>query len=340
VKLLKRIILFLLIAVPLLLAVAITFTMGWRPFIGPRVRPATNLKVETTAARLERGSYLVNGLMGCMYCHSEHDASLPGTPPKTAGQGAGRLMASDADLGTFYSANITPDHETGIGDWTDGEIARAIREGISRDGRALFPAMPYDRFRRMPDEDLGAVIVYLRSLPAVRNSVPKPAIHFPINRLVLSVPEPVDEPVRDPEFHSIRERGEHLADMASCSGCHTPFDAIGTPMASLAFAGGNTMKDFDDKPITSLNLTPDASGIPYYDEATFIKTIRTGQIGARKINSVMPWTVYRNLNDDDLKAIYAFIHTLKPVVHKVDNTVEPTMCPVCGREHGLGEMNK
>jgi len=249
-------------------------------------------------------------------------------------------MASEADLGTFYSANITPDRQTGIGDWTDGEIARAIREGISRDGHALFPAMPYDRYRHMSDDDLAAVIVYIRSIPAVQHSVPKPDINFPINRLVLMAPEPVVEPVKHPEFHSARDRGEYLAEMASCAGCHTPFDSIGTPMASLAFAGGNTLKDFDGKPITSLNLTPDPSGIPYYDEATFIKTIRTGQIGARKINSVMPWTIYRKLTDDDLKAVFAFIHTLKPIVHQVDNTVEATMCPACGREHGLGEKNK
>jgi len=339
-KLLKRIFIFLLIAIPVLLAVGITFTIGWRPIIGPRVRPPANLKIEATPARLERGTYLANGLLGCINCHSEHDTSLPGAPEKADRLGAGHLLISDPDLGTVHTANITPDRETGIGDWTDGEIARAIREGISRDGRALFPVMPYDRFRHMSDDDLAAVIIYVRSLPPVQHSVPKPKINFPIDRIVLGFPEPVTEPVRDPEFHSARDRGEHLAELASCSGCHTPIDKFGQPLANLPFAGGQVLKTNDGKPIATLNLTSDPSGIPYYDEATFIKMIRTGQIGARKIDPVMPWGFYRRLNDEDLKSIFAFIHTLKPVVHQVDNTVEPTMCPLCGSEHGLGEKNK
>jgi hypothetical protein len=336
----KRIILCVLIAIPLLLAAGITFTIGWRPFIGPRVRPVTNRKFEATPARIERGTYLVNGLLGCMYCHSEHDAGLPGAPPKIETLASGRLLVSDPDLGTLYSANITPDRETGIGNWTDDEVARAIREGVDKNGRALFPIMPYDNFRYLSDDDLAAVIVYIRSLPPIRNSVPKPKINFPINRLVLSVPEPVTEPVKDPEFPTLVDRGRYLVRLASCAGCHTPVDSRGQPKANLEFAGGVILKDFNGKSISSLNLTTDPSGIPYYDEAIFIKTIRTGQIGARLINPVMPWGVFRNLNDDDLKAIFAFIHTLKPVVHKIDNFVEPTMCPVCGSEHGLGKTNR
>jgi mono/diheme cytochrome c family protein len=339
-RLFKQIILLLIVTIPMLLAVAITFTIGWRPFFGPRVRPVSNRKFEPTTGRLERGSYLVNGLLNCMYCHSDHDTSLPGAPPKTEGQAAGRLLISDPKLGMVYSANITSDRETGIGEWTDDEMARAIREGIGKGGRALFPVMPYDRFRHMSDDDLAAVIVYIRSLPPVQHSIPKPEIKFPISRLVLAMPEPVIEPVRDPDFPTPRDRGEHLALLANCTGCHTPLNSFGQPKENLTFAGGVNLKDFSGKQVSSLNLTSDASGIPYYDEATFIKTIRTGQIGARKINPVMPWGTYRNLNDEDLKAIFAFIHSLKPVVHKIDNTVAPTMCPVCGSEHGLGNTNK
>ena len=339
-NLLKKIILVLLIAVPVLLAAAITFTIGWRPFIGPRVHPASNQMFEASPERYERGSYLVNGLMGCMYCHAEHDIDLPGAPPKMEGRGAGRLIASDPELGTVYSANITADQETGIGSWTDGEVARAIREGIRKDGSALFPLMPYERYRHLSDEDLAAVIVYIRTLPPVKKSVAKPEIKFPINRLVLGMPQPVAAPVHDPKFSSEADRGKHLAELASCSGCHTPIDAFGQERADLLFGGGMILKDYTGKAISSLNLTPDPSGIPYYDEAIFIKTIRSGQIGARKINPIMPWSIYQNLNDDDLKAIFAFIRTVKPVVHNIDNTEAPTMCTVCGSEHGLGKMNK
>ncbi len=74
-------------------------------------------------------------------------------------------------------------------------------------------------------------------------------------------------------------------------------------------------------------------------EPIFIQTIRTGQIGARKLNPIMPWVLYRNMTDDDLKSLFAFIKTLKPVRHSVDNSVEPTFCPSCGYKHGLGEKN-
>ena len=211
---LKTLLLVLLIAVPLLLAAAITFTIGWRPFVGARVSPASNQIFEASPARYERGAYLVNALMGCMYCHAEPDLNLPGAAPKLDGQGSGRLIASEPDLGIVYSANITSDHETGIGQWTDGEVGRAIREGISRDGRALFPIMPYERYRHLSDEDLASVVVYIRTLPPVKKSVPKPKINFPINRLVLGLPEPVAAPVRDSEFSSAPDRGKHLAELA------------------------------------------------------------------------------------------------------------------------------
>ena len=87
------------------------------------------------------------------------------------------------------------------------------------------------------------------------------------------------------------------------------------------------------------NLTSDPSGISYYDEALFIKTMRTGHVGARELNAAMPWRYFRNLNDDDLKHIFAYLRNLKPVKHRVDNTEPPTYCKVCGQRHGGGETN-
>jgi hypothetical protein len=325
----------------LLLCIGITFTVGWRPIIGPRARPVTDRKFDSTPTRLEHGSYLVNSLYGCIQCHSEPDHNLPGWPAVVGREGAGRLFDKDADIGTVYAPNITPDPETGIGKWTDDEIARAVREGIDKDGRALFPIMPYPNFRQMSDEDLASVVVYIRALKPVKNAVPRSEINFPISRLILGVPEPVTEPVRDPKFATPRDRGEYLVRMASCADCHTPVDGNGQPIAGMEFAGGMAISEPGGKPVTSLNITPDvSSGIPYYDENTFITTFRSGRIGARQLNPVMPWGVYRNLTDDDLKSIYAFIHTLKPVVHHVDNVAPPTVCPICGGTHGLGDSNK
>jgi hypothetical protein len=91
--------------------------------------------------------------------------------------------------------------------------------------------------------------------------------------------------------------------------------------------------------VTASNITPDPTGIPYYDEAIFVQTMRSGQIGARLLDPVMPWSFYRNLTDDDLKAMFAYLRTLKPVKHAVDNVTPPTMCPICGGTHGLGDKN-
>jgi len=249
------------------------------------------------------------------------------------------LFLDDPSLGKLYASNITPDRETGIGNWTDDEIARAIREGIGGDGRVLFPIMPYPNFRNLSDEDLASVIVYMRSIPAIKNAVPKTAINFPINRLIMGVPQPITGPVKDPDMSNPVARGKHIATLASCADCHTPQDSRGQPMENLAYAGGFVLDTYDGKKIVSANITTDASGIPYYNEAIFIQTMRTGQIGARKINPTMPWGFYRNMSDDDLKSLFAFIGTLKPVRHNIDNSVEPTMCPLCGSKHGLGEKN-
>ena len=91
--------------------------------------------------------------------------------------------------------------------------------------------------------------------------------------------------------------------------------------------------------VASANLTPDASGIGYYHEALFVETIRTGSVGARKLNSAMPWWTFRNMTDDDLKAVFAYLRTLKPVHHDVDNTEPSAACKLCGKKHGLGDHN-
>ena len=91
--------------------------------------------------------------------------------------------------------------------------------------------------------------------------------------------------------------------------------------------------------MVSANLTPDASGISYYDEETFITALRTGYVGARKLNSIMPFGEYKTLSDDDLKAMYAYLKTLKPVKHRVDNTQVATYCRLCKQKHGAGEEN-
>jgi mono/diheme cytochrome c family protein len=322
-----------------LFAVAITATVGWRPIIGPQARPLTDQRFEPTPARLERGAYLVKNVAGCLFCHSELDTSVEGLPVKAGLAGAGRPFTAE-HMPWLVASNITSDAETGAGAWTDDMIARAVREGIGHDGRALFPVMPYLNYRRMSDEDLASVITYIRSLPAVRQQHPATDIPFPPGPLINSVPQPLEGSVPEPDTSTPEKRGEYLTTLASCTDCHTPRNEQGEYIAGMEFAGGNILEYAGARPPRAApNLTPAPNGIPYYDERLFIEVIRTGRVRARQISDVMPWGHYRGMTDEDLAAIFAYLKTLQPVDHYVDNTLEPTPCEKCGITHGGGSRN-
>lgn len=133
-------------------------------------------------------------------------------------------------------------------------------------------------------------------------------------------------------------RGEYLVHIADCTGCHTTADPQNHPIAGMLFGGGRVFVRPWGTAATP-NLTQDASGISYYDEAQFIRTIRTGHVGARALNPTMPYLFFRNMTDDDLKAIFAYLRTLPPVQHRVDNSEPPTFCPKCHNRHGYGDRN-
>src|SRR5512134_3349696 len=160
-----------LVALVVVLAAAGLTAVGWEVVLGPRAREVSARTFEVTEARLVRGKYLVEGPAACFHCHTEHDLSIPEFPINQAKKGAGWVMPIP-ELNNIAARNITPDPETGIGTWTDDEIARAIREGVRKDGTALFPVMPYTEFAKMDDADVEAIVVYLRTLAPVRNQVP------------------------------------------------------------------------------------------------------------------------------------------------------------------------
>ncbi|HXY09817.1 MAG TPA: c-type cytochrome [Terriglobales bacterium] len=323
----------------LVLAAGITLTVGWHPFIGPRARPLTARKFPSTPERLARGEYLVRNVSDCMGCHAEHDWTAHDAPmlPKTLGAGQDMSVLKGFP-GKVYAPNITPDTETGAGSWSDDQLARAIREGVGHDGRALFPFMPYLDFRHLSDEDLASVIVYLRSLPPVHKQQPTTELIFPVKYLIRNVPEPLDAAVPEPDVSTTEKRGKYLVTIAGCTDCHTPQDAHGQPLPGMDFGGGLIL----DGPwgrMASANITPDPSGISYYDGAMFTEAMRTGFVGARKLNQIMPWHTYRGMTDEDIVAMFAYLKTLKPVRHHVDNTEPPTFCKVCRQTHGGGNQN-
>jgi mono/diheme cytochrome c family protein len=317
---------------------ALPFLVGIRPFIGPRARALTERRVEATPQRVARGEYLATAVNGCVYCHSELDWQSPGFPIRPGTEGKGRSFA-DEGLPWITSSNLTPDEETGIGTWSDDTLARAIREGISHDGRALFPLMPYHQYKFMADEDLASVIAYLRTLKPLRATAPPSAIPFPVNRLINTLPEPVDAPVPDPDRTNAVAYGDYLVRMGACRDCHTPADAQGQAVAGMDFAGGFLLTGPYGQ-VASLNITQAPSGIPYYTEDLFLEMMRTGMVRSRKIHDAMPWSLYRGQTDEDLKAMFAFVRTIAPVQHRVDNTLPPTECACCGLRHGAGDQNQ
>ena len=327
-KKLGRILLVCLGGLVLLLAIAITFTIGWRPFIGPRARSTTNRQFERTPERLARGKYLVQGLMGCEDCHTQADWTQHGAPKVWNMELAGQSMPLPGFPGSVVAPNLTPDAETGSGNWTDDQIARAIREGIKHDGTTLFPIMPYAQYRDLSDEDLASVVVYVRSLLPVRNGLPPMKVNFPVNLLVQSAPEPVTKPVSGPPADQV-SRGKYMVNLGC--GCHNT-------VPKLSYAGGEVLAGPWGS-VTSVNITPDASGISYYTEASFINVMRSGYVGARKLNSIMPFGDFKNLTDDDLKSMFAYLRTLAPAKHRVDNSLPATYCKLCKQKHGAGEQN-
>lgn len=332
----KKFTLTTLLVIVLAIGLGITFTIGWRPFVGAKKRALTDRKFESTPARLARGKYLVDGVMGCLGCHSDADWSKPGAPPVAGREGSGHIW-SDQQMPWLISPNITPDKETGAGNWSDDTLARAIREGVGHDGRTLFPMMPYPDYQQMGDEDLASVIVYIRTIPAVRNELPTTRMPFPLNFLLQNVPEPLTAAVPAPDQSTPQARGAYLVRMASCADCHTAQEK-GQPLPGMDFAGGFVL--YEPKgPVVSANITPSPSGIGYYNDTSFVDAMRTGKVGARPLHASMPWWFFGKMTDDDLKSVFAFLQTVKPVKHQLDNTEPPTYCRLCKQRHGFGGTN-
>lgn len=301
-------------------------------------KKALSFPLEKTSARMERGKYLTDHVIGCFMCHSNVDWESVDTPVKAADLAGGDIFPLEGLPGRLVASNISSDVETGAGSWKDEDFYKAMTQGIGKDGRTLFPMMPYRFLREMTDEDLASIIVYVRSVPAVKRSQPKTEIIPEVMKTFQ--PLPPREEIASKDLSDPVKLGEYLVNAAQCVDCHTPATPDGMPIKGYEFAGGFQLNGPWGK-VATLNITPDASGISYYDEATFLNVIRTGHLakGGRKINTIMPWRFFRGMTDTDLKAVFAFLKTLKPVSHRVDNTEKPTKCKKCGGTHGLGAMN-
>ncbi|HEX6160882.1 MAG TPA: cytochrome C, partial [Thermoanaerobaculia bacterium] len=238
------------------LAAVLAGAVGWLSVKKPAQRAASADRIEATPERLARGKYLVHHASDCLGCHSDHDATF-GFPVKAGTEGAGGFAWTKnmGFPGYVAAANITSDPITGLGSWSDGEVLRAIREGIDRDGNALFPIMPYKHLRNMSDDDAKAVVVYLRTLKPVRRVIAQKQLDPPLNFLEKFVPQPLTEPVPHPDRGNSVAYGKYLTRIGGCYECHTPHDDKGNLDDARAFAGGWEMKGPWGRNITS-NITP------------------------------------------------------------------------------------
>lgn len=286
-----------------------------------------NAKEDSLKKVVARGEYLAIHVAACMHCHSKRDFTKYAGPniQGTEGGGGGKFDHSifDAIPGTIYSKNITPDSATGIGAWTDAEIVRAITQGINKKGDTLFPLMPYASFNRMAKDDLLSIIAYLRTLKPIKNKIPDRQLMIPISMAypAAALQKSVDGNIRPPESDTVKY-GAYLTTMAGCGDCHNPY-VKGQPDFSRLFAGGNKF-NIGTFIVSSSNITPDSTtGIGAWTESAFMNKFTVCRVekgynfNPGKLNTNMPIVAYAGMRDGDLKAIYAYLRTLKPIKNQV-----------------------
>lgn len=291
----------------------------------PDVPPPEDVRIQATPERLARGQYLVENVVGCVVCHADRDWTKYSAPVVAATKGkGGQRFGFGAEPFVLYAKNITPG---GVGEWTDGELVRAITTGVSRDGTPLFPLMPYPRYGKMSREDIEAIVAYIRTLPAVpADPLPARTLKFPLPLVVRTMPTAAShQPKPDPSDRVAY--GRYVTNAAVCGDCHTPIDEQGTPLPGMELAGGLPFSPNGAGLVRSANLTPDAStGIGTWTEEQFLdkfrafrgQPVRTLEGTERLQNTEMPWTYYAGMTDDDLRAVYVFLRSLPPVVNRVE----------------------
>jgi mono/diheme cytochrome c family protein len=277
--------------------------------------PLPPVAASSDPAVIERGRYVVRNLAGCASCHADPkqtERALAGEEVPLSGG-----YEFDVPPGKFYPRNITPDAETGIGRFSDGEIARALRYGVGHDGRALLPFM---EMQGLSDEDLTAVVSYLRSQPPVRNAVPwhrYNLIGVIVKATVLANPVgPKQTPPQTNPAGSTVENGRYLVESVSnCWTCHTARD-YRTGAVTGPHLGGGAMPDDHDPKRTwappNLTSDPTTGRLAKLSEDDFVARFRTGRVIP---GSPMPWTQFQKMHEDDLRAIYRYLKTVPPVVH-------------------------
>jgi nicotinate dehydrogenase subunit B len=275
--------------------------MPWRAPIPPVAAPAPGLY---SAATIERGR-LVAAAGDCAVCHTAPDGA----------RNAGGL-ALQTPFGTVYSTNITPDAETGIGNWSYAAFERAMREGIHRDGRRLYPAFPYTAFAKVSDADMQALYAYLMAADPVASRPPETSLAFPFNVRPLLAgwnmlfhrdAQYVPDTTRSAQWN----RGAYLAEgLGHCSACHSPRNALGGEKGGKAYLSGGTAEGWEAPPLTALSKAP----VPWTEDDLF-QYLRTGfapRHGAAAGPMAPVVESLRELPEGDVRAIAHYVASFNP----------------------------
>jgi mono/diheme cytochrome c family protein len=307
---------------------------------GKYVRPTTQEKIQPTPGRIERGSYLVNSVMSCGACHTPRVGATWLGGERADAYLAGGTLFDDPDMGFKMSIpNITPDPETGIGKWSDDEILRAIRDGVHKDGSLLKPPMPFYMYDVLSDEDAQAVVAYLRSVPPVKNAVPRIAdLPFMFKFAMafgLIHHEPVSN-VKAPKPTDKVSYGGYLSRLGLCSDCHSMTDK--GPDVEHNLLGGSTeaLAERQYGKVWARNLTPDPeTGLGKFTPDQIKQALRSGKRLDGKPMSPPMTLVLPHIStwtDEDLDALIVYLRSVKPIKRQVP---EPQLTPEAKKSVGL-----
>ncbi len=304
------------------LLVLITAGIAYLMLAMPRAQSAPEITLDHSEEQILRGKYLAWNVMQCVDCHSIRDFGQYSGPPRPGTELAGgeRFDQTMGLPGVYISPNITP---AGIGDWTDGELFRLITTGVKRDGEPIFPLMPYYNYGQMDEEDIKAVIAYLRTVEPIQTNHPKSVSDFPMNLIIRTLPKPAAFNPKPPRSDKIAY-GKYMAIATGCGECHTNFEK--GRVTGEFLAGGRVFGFPDGSVVRSPNITPHETGLKSWSEAQFVRkfksfadsTYKPAVVAPDEFQTVMPWMMYAGLEDKDLEAIYAYIMTVPPVDHQVD----------------------
>jgi len=276
--------------------------------LSPKSRPATSVTAKATPETIERGRYLANNVAACVACHSPVQEDKPGDPLAPGKVGSGRDFGDLPGFpGHLRAPNLTPDKDTGYGNYSDGEFLRGMREGIGHDGHVLFPQMPYRTYAEtLSDDDALAIIAYFRSLPAVKNDPGRTEVKFPVSMFIRAAPQPVESAVAPaPPVTDKLARGNWLLNVCSCRECHDSRNSRREKIPGRAFAGGMAFPLPNGKGVAvAPNITSDkATGIGAYSDDDLRRVFDEGKGKAGRNLYIMPWSYYGGLTKDDKEAM-------------------------------------